>query len=64
MLIELKGNDLLKLRDAQSVTIHVHAGLVWLTEEGRRSDAFLNAGSRYVVEGNGLVLVETLVLRR
>ena len=38
MLIELKGNnDLLKLRGALGVTIHVDAGVIWVAGEGKIS---------------------------
>ena len=60
MLITLQGSELLRLRDARGLAIRVDSGVIWLTEEGRRADRFLRAGSTYVIESDGLVLMEAL----
>ncbi len=61
MVIQLKGKDLLKMRKARGTSIRVLAGLIWVTEAERQLDSFLGAGSAYLIEGDGLVLVEHLV---
>lgn len=57
MVLRLKAKDFLRLRGARGVAIEVVGGRVWITEDGRESDSFLAAGGRYLVGGNGLVLV-------
>jgi hypothetical protein len=59
MLLQLKHNDFLRLRGARGVAIEVVDGRVWITEDGREVDSFLDRGARYRVRGNGLVLVGT-----
>jgi hypothetical protein len=57
MVLRMKPNDLLKLRGARGAAIDVVAGRVWITEDGRAQDSFVDAGSSYHVGGDGLVLV-------
>lgn len=57
MLLRLENNDFLRLRGARGVAIEVMNGRVWITEDGLREDSFLGAGGRYLVGGDGLVLV-------
>jgi len=57
MLLRLKDKDFLRLRGARGVAIEVVGGRVWITEDGRVGDSFLDAGGRYRVKGDGLVLV-------
>ena len=57
MLLKLKNRDFLRLRGARGVAIEVVGGRVWITEDGRTSDSFVDAGGRYSVAGDGLVLV-------
>ena len=59
MILRLKANDFLRLRGARGVAIEVLAGRVWITEDGRTGDSFLEPGRRYRVGGEGLVLVGT-----
>jgi hypothetical protein len=58
MVLRLKNRDFLRLRGARGVAIEVVDGRVWVTEDGRESDCFLASGGRYLVSGDGLVLVE------
>ena len=58
MVLRLKDRDFLRLRGARGVAIEVVDGRVWITEDGRESDCFLAPGGRYLVGGDGLVLVE------
>jgi hypothetical protein len=57
MVLQLKHNDFLRLRGARGVAIEVLGGRVWITEDGRAADSFLDPGGRYRVRGDGLVLV-------
>jgi hypothetical protein len=59
MILRLKANDFLRLRGARGVAIEVLTGRVWITEDGRCGDSFLDAGRRYRVGGEGLVLIGT-----
>ena len=58
MVLRLKSKDFLRLRGARGVAIEVMDGRVWITEDGHEGDRFLGAGGRYLVGGDGLVLVE------
>ena len=57
MVLRLKNKDFLKLRCARGVAIEVMDGRVWITEDGCEADRFLGSGGRYLVGGDGLVLV-------
>ena len=57
MVLQLKHNDFLRLRGARGAAIEVVDGRVWITEDGREADSFLDAGRSYRVHGDGLVLV-------
>lgn len=57
MVLRLEDKGFLRLRGARGVAIEVVEGRVWITEDGRRADAFLARGGRYQVRGDGLVLV-------
>jgi hypothetical protein len=57
MRLQLKHNDFLRLRGARGVAIEVLDGRVWITEDGREADSFLDPGGRYRVRGDGLVLI-------
>jgi hypothetical protein len=57
MVLRLENKDFLRLRGARGVAIEVVDGRVWITEDGRPADRFLGAGGRYLVGGDGLVLV-------
>jgi hypothetical protein len=58
MVLRLNQHDFLRLRSARGVALEIVGGRVWITEDGRRGDAFLAAGGCYRVAGDGLVLVE------
>jgi len=57
MVLRLNDKDFLRLRGARGVAIEVMDGRVWITEDGLRADRFLGAGGRYLVGGDGLVLI-------
>ncbi len=57
MVLQLTFNEFLRLQGAKGAAIEVLDGKVWITEDGRRADRFLEAGRSYRVAGEGLVVV-------
>jgi uncharacterized protein YjiS (DUF1127 family) len=57
MVLQLSFNDFLQLRGAKGAAIEVLDGRVWITEDGRGGDLFLDSGRSYRVSGAGLVVV-------
>jgi uncharacterized protein YjiS (DUF1127 family) len=57
MVLQLTFNEFLRLQDAKGAAIKVLDGRVWITEDGRQGDRFLEAGRSYRVAGQGLVVV-------
>jgi uncharacterized protein YjiS (DUF1127 family) len=57
MVLQLTFNEVLRLQGAQGAAIEVLDGKVWITEDGRAADRFLEAGRSYRVAGKGLVVV-------
>jgi Protein of unknown function (DUF2917) len=55
--LELTGNELVRLIDAQSIVVSVRAGTAWITQQGDRDDVVIGAGESFVIERPGLVLV-------
>ena len=57
MMLRLTLRDFLTLQGARGVAIDVLVGRVWITEDGRAGDSFVDAGRSYRVGGPGLVLI-------
>ncbi len=57
MVLQLTFNEFLRLHGAKGAAIEVLDGKVWITEDGRRGDRFLEAGRSYRIAGEGLVVV-------
>ena len=57
MVLQLSFNDFLRLRGARGAAIEVLDGAVWVTEDGRPGDLFLEPGRSYRVASAGLVVV-------
>jgi uncharacterized protein YjiS (DUF1127 family) len=57
MMLRLTLRDSLTLQGARGTAIDVLTGRVWITEDGRPGDSFVDAGSSYRVGGQGLVLI-------
>jgi len=57
MVLQLTFNQFLRLQGAKGAAIQVLDGKVWITEDGRQGDRFLEAGRSYRVAGEGLVVV-------
>lgn len=57
MMLRLTLRDFLSLQGARGMAIDVLVGRVWITEDGRSGDSFVDAGRSYRVGGQGLVLI-------
>src|SRR5436305_1744765 len=57
MMLRLTLCDFLTLQGARGMAIDVLVGRVWITEDGRAGDSFVDAGRSYRVGGQGLVLI-------
>ena len=57
MVLQLTFNEVLRMQGAQGAAIEVLDGKVWITEDGRAADRFLEAGRSYRVAGQGLVVI-------
>ena len=57
MMLRLTLRDFLSLQGARGMAIDVLVGRVWITEDGRAGDSFVEAGRSYRVGGEGLVLI-------
>jgi len=57
MVLQLTFNDFLRMRGVRGAAIEVLDGRVWITEDGRSGDLFLEPGRSYRVAGQGLVVV-------
>ncbi len=57
MMLRLTLRDFLTLQGARGTAIDVLVGRVWITEDGRTGDSFVDAGRSYRVGGQGLVLI-------
>jgi uncharacterized protein YjiS (DUF1127 family) len=57
MMLRLTLRDFFSLQGARGMAIDVLVGRVWITEDGRAGDSFVEAGRSYRVGGQGLVLI-------
>lgn len=57
MILRLTLRDFLTLQGARGMAIDVLVGRVWITEDGRTGDSFVDAGRSYRVGSQGLVLI-------
>ena len=58
--LQLKASQTLGVREAQGARVVCDQGILWLTQEGDSRDIFLRAGEEWVIELNGLVLIQAL----
>lgn len=56
--IDLAPRDNLPLRDARGTILRVNRGSLWITQEDDTQDIVLRAGDTWVVERDGLTIVE------
>ena len=57
-IVELTARDVVTLPDLRSAMLRVTRGTLWITQEGDPQDVVLRAGDNWVVERNGLTVVE------
>ena len=57
-IVELAARDVVTLPDLRSATLRVTRGTLWITQEDDPQDVVLRAGDNWVVERNGLTVVE------
>ncbi len=56
-ILDLGAGDVVRLTDAQGVSIFVRAGTAWITEHGHPDDIVVSEGECFSVDRPGLVLV-------
>lgn len=56
--IDLAKRDNLPLHDVRGMMLRVTRGALWITQEGDPRDLVLRTGDTWVVERNGLTIVE------
>ena len=57
-IIDLAARESVPLPDLRGTTLRVTRGTVWLTQEDDTQDIVLRAGDNWVIERNGLTLME------
>ena len=57
-IVELAARDVVTLPDLRSATLRVTRGTLWITQEDDPQDVVLRAGDNWVVERDGLTVVE------
>ena len=55
---ELAPNELVKMDEARGTTLRVTRGTLWITLENDARDIVLEAGDSYMIDREGLTLVE------
>ena len=55
---ELEPGELVRLDDADGITLRVTRGALWITQERDVRDIVLTAGDAYTIERRGLTVVE------
>ena len=59
-LVNLPSSEAVTLPGVRGATLRVTQGTLWLTHEGNPNDVVLRTGDNYVVESDGLTVVEAL----
>ncbi len=57
-IVDLAARESFGLPDVRGTTLRVTRGTVWITQENDTQDIVLRAGDNWVVERNGLTIVE------
>jgi hypothetical protein len=57
-IVDLAARETLSLPDFRGTTLRVTRGTLWITQQDDTQDVVLRAGDNWVVERNGLTLVE------
>jgi hypothetical protein len=56
--LALRAGELLRLDSPRGVDVEVESGRLWITEESKARDTWLDAGQSARLEGRGLTLLE------
>ena len=56
----LGAGDVVRIEHARGLEVSVQSGLVWLTEEARNDDMWLQAGESAALLGDGLAVLEAV----
>jgi hypothetical protein len=59
-VVSLDSNEAVTLPGIRGATLRVTKGTLWLTHEGNPNDVVLRTGDNYVVESDGVTVVEAL----
>ena len=57
-IIDLAARETVSLPDMRGTTLRITRGSVWITQENDTKDIVLRAGDNWVVEKNGLTILE------
>ena len=57
-IIDLAARESVSLPDMRGTTLRITRGSVWITQENDTKDIVLRAGDNWVVEKNGLTILE------
>jgi hypothetical protein len=57
-IIDLAARESVSLPDMRGTTLRITRGSVWITQESDTKDIVLHAGDNWVVEKNGLTILE------
>ena len=57
-IIDLAARESVSLPDMRGTTLRITRGSVWITQENDTKDIVLHAGDNWVVEKNGLTILE------
>ncbi len=57
-IVELKTRENVMLPDMRGTIVRVTRGTVWITQEGDPTDVVLRTGDTWIVERDGLTIVE------
>lgn len=57
-IVDLAARESLALPDVRGTTLRVTRGTVWITQENDTQDIVLRTGDNWVVEKNGVTIVE------
>jgi hypothetical protein len=58
--VRLAAGELLTLEQPRGVEVMVEAGRLWITEESRSEDIWLEPGQRACLAGDGLAVIEAM----
>jgi hypothetical protein len=57
-IVDLTAREMLQLPDVRGTTLRVTRGILWITQQDDTQDIVLRPGDNWVVERNGITLIE------